>query len=185
MNDYRSLAAACLDRTEKELRDLLSRAALEGGYEDIPELIRVAQDITRLTKSFGTGILAAEVAQLAPVRVVGTAEAQPHGSQFSKEGNKLVVQGESRKRPGEVYQHKCPKESLDSVVTIMAKTPKITADSLRSQLHDDCPAYLPNICLRWLRHLGVIKKSGHAYEVLDPKQFAQDVAKQWENLPAA
>jgi len=181
MSDYRTRAADCLGKAEKQLQELLGKAAQEGDYNATLDLSRAAQEVARVA-----GLLAGTNGLKKEARAAAVNSLSPVYPKYYREGDRLVVVGKQKKADGE-YQHKCPKAFLDTLVAALLMSPMpITAkDNLRTQLTGHPPYRLDN-CLRWMRGSGLIKKHGHnGYEVLDREHFEANVAMHWNRLPAS
>lgn len=171
-NDYRGRACDCLSNAEKELQDLLSKAAKDGDYNAIMDLSRAAQELAHLKGAVVTGVKEPNSTALYP--------------KFYRKGDRLVLRGKRRRRANAEYEHECPKVVLDKLVTALLKAkvrPITPMDSIWPQL-TGYARYQPRICLRWMRSLALIKKHGHkGYEVLDPEHFESNAQIHWERLP--
>jgi hypothetical protein len=175
MIDYLIEAADCLSKAERELRELLGKAAHNGDYSATRELSRVAQEVARLMGSLPGTNGAKKV-----IRTSAANALSPVYPKFYREKDRLVLVGQQRKSADQEYQHKCPKEVLDKLVAALLRSP----NDLHQSPLTDYPAYLPATCLRWFRRLGLVRKHGHrGYQVLDPEHFEAKVEMQWERLP--
>lgn len=178
MSDYRTRAAAYLSETEMQLRELLSEAAQEGDYNATLDLSRAAQEVARVA-----GAMTRTNGVKKEVRAAAVNTLSPMYPKYYREEDRLVLVGKQRKKADEEYEHKCPKAVLDKLVVTLQRAPITSKDLLHAQF-TGYPDYLLATCLRWLRHLGLIKKHGHkGYEILDPEHFEANVAMRWERLP--
>ncbi len=180
MSDHRTQAAKCLGKVEKELQGFLSEAARAGDYPAVVDLGRAAEQVAQVARTLaGTNGMKTRAGAAAMNK---PAPAYPR---FFREGDRLVLVGRQRKKAGE-YDHRCPKADLDRLVAALLRspiTPK-TREQLQQIQPPGSPEYLVSTCLRWLLHVGLVKKHGHkGYEVLDPQHFKANVATHWNQLP--
>jgi hypothetical protein len=175
-NDFRGRAYDALVDAEKKLQGLLVKAVQDGDYNATADINQALQEVARVKRPLvrATGAKGAPGAGVSPTK-------------YYRDDQQLVLEGKSKKRPGESYQHKCPKLVIDNVVTALLRSKHpITPTGVLVESLPEFPAYQPMTCLRWLKDVGLVKKYGHkGYKVLDPQQFEANVAMQWEQLPAS
>jgi hypothetical protein len=163
---------------EQQLRDLIAKAAADGDYAVISQLVEAAEALRRTTKLLegaeivrqepGGAAQAVELATPAPPAsappidpVRRTTKEYPR---FERQGDRLIKVGWSKKDRAE-YEHRTEKEIASAVSLYLAEVPKDQTfrmdDLLPIEIDgNEVPLYQAYLVLAWLRDRGLIGKQG-------------------------
>jgi hypothetical protein len=167
-----------IDSAEKQLRELIARAAADGDYVVISQLVEAAEGLRRTTKLLeGAESIRAEQSA-APQAVEPAAAPAPASApqiepvrrmtkeypRFERQGDRLIKVGWSKKDRAE-YEHRTDKEIASAVSLYLAERPKDQTfrmdDLLPIEIEDnEVPLYQAYLVLAWLRDRGLITKQG-------------------------
>lgn len=166
-----------IDAAEKQLRELIARAAADGDYGVISQLVEAAEGLRRTTKLLeGTETVRAEQparqpevdAQPAALASAAAAETVRKTTKeyprFERQEDRLIKVGWSKKDRAE-YEHRTDKDIALSVSLYLAEAPKEKAfrmdDLLPIEIEEkEVPLYQAYLVLAWLRDRGLIGKQG-------------------------
>jgi hypothetical protein len=167
-------------QAERQLRDLISRAAEEGDYVVIARLAEAAEALRRTTTvlvgpeamRFDAAALGAAVESASPALVPPTPTAvaemvrrtTKEYPRFERQGNRLIKVGWSKKDRAE-YEHRTEKDVASAVSVYLAEAPKDKTfrmdDLLPIEIEgNEVPLYQAYLVLAWLRDRGLVAKQG-------------------------
>jgi hypothetical protein len=166
-----------IDAAEKQLRELIARAAADGDYGVISQLVEAAEGLRRTTKLLERAepvgpeqpARPAEVdappVQAASAPAVETVRKTTREyPRFERQGDRLIKVGWSKKDRAE-YEHRTDKHIASAVSLYLAEVPKEKTfrmdDLLPIEIDgSDVPLYQAYLVLAWLRDRGLIGKQG-------------------------
>jgi hypothetical protein len=171
----------------------------EQRYSDVAELARLADALAKVS---ATQIRAFETDSLRLVKNTRKAEGRvprhaPRAKRksafprFERDADTLVKVGWSKKNRAS-YQHRAPKETV--LAFLRHLTASVQGDSVFAvedlmpvpdfEHGGEVPAYRVYLAMAWLRHLGIVKKTGRNGYVLN-RQVAdlETLLKSWAELP--
>lgn len=172
-------AHSFIEAAERQLRDLISKAAGDGDYTAIAKLAEAAEALRRTTKGLEEAELARAEAAPVPSVVVPAPQAVAFSTssaveavrtttkkypRFERQGDRLIKVGWSKKDRAE-YEHRTEKDIASAVSLYLAEVPKDRTfrmdDLLPIQIDkSDVPLYQAYLVLAWLRDRGLIGKQG-------------------------
>lgn len=167
-----------IDAAEKQLRELIARAAADGDYVVISQLVEAAEGLRRTTKLLAgaeasrgqPGSVPQGVEPVTEPPAPGAAPIEPvkrttkEYPRFERQGERLIKVGWSKKERAE-YEHRTEKEVALAVSLYLAETPKDQVFRMDDLLpieieNDEVPLYQAYLVLAWLRDRGLINKQG-------------------------
>jgi hypothetical protein len=167
-----------IDAAEKQLRELIARAAADGDYVVISQLVEAAEGLRRTTKLLEDAHLGRPESQASPAAIepapaaaaanAPTIEAVRRTTKeyprFERQGDRLIKVGWSKKDRAE-YEHRTEKEVALAVSLYLAEAPKEQTfrmdDLLPIEIEEnEVPLYQAYLVLAWLRDRGLIGKQG-------------------------
>lgn len=190
-------ARALVAATEAKVRDLIEAAAREAQYDELSELVAIAQALKRLggasTAISNSPSRASSAAAQQPLAVAEPRSPGPKSGKdfprFERDGDRLVKLGWS-KRDRTVYEHKASKDVVEAVAFALAQFPRERAfrmeEALPVQLPDgtEVPSYQPYLVLAWLRDRGAVEKIGKDGYRWTIERFEQsDFQAVWTSTP--
>lgn len=190
---------SALRTTEKQLRELVAKAANEGEYDAVLTLTKWASQLAGLVNGYaakpaGNGDAGRASLQKKSRQTKATrrrTKAVPSGyPKFVRLGNDLVKIGWSKKSKEE-YQHRAPHGVLallaESLRAAGANGNLVNAHDLMPledpETSSEIPSYQVYLCVAWLRQVGLVEQQGRqGYTVPGASDFPTLIEDCWAKL---
>ena len=197
--DHLKRAADVLRHAESSLRELVSKAATGGDYQNVVKIASWAQTVSDLVKKAPNATAPGTPQPTVPIparpvaKANGMAKKASAGDtypKFFRQGDQLVRIAWSKKEKKE-YQHKAPKSTLTALARAMAEIGKdgrifSTDDFLPISESDgtEVPAYQAYVGIALLKQTALIDQHGRqGYSIPRLGEFKDDVEAVWTKLP--
>jgi len=199
--EYIVLATETLERAEKELREIVAKAAASGDYACVVQIASWAKILRdqlepKLPRHEAAPPSSDRNGSVAPAKNgVGqrkTKRAADDYPRFFRRGDELIRIAWSRRARSE-YQHKTTDAVLKTVAETLSRLGRkgriFSTDEvlpLRDPQGAEVPAYQAYVCIALLKLTGLIEQRGRqGYSIASPDDLTSAVDAIWRKLPLA
>lgn len=194
-------AKGVLADAEKALRELMQQEIKSHRYSELAELAGLADGLARLADTSPNGKAATSAAptsiathpnpiRTAPKTVHKRRSSKASYPRFERNNDKLVKIGWSKKSREE-YEHRAPQSAVLAFAKHLTQCATAGSTFVVDQLlpiHDasgeELPSYQIYLALAWLRHIGIVEKTGRDGYVLRRDSLAPGwIEAYWSELP--
>lgn len=193
---YTDIAIEALKTAEATLREVITQALAANAYRELSRVASAADRIAALTAELDSGALPPANHQVSAPTQTAARSATNAGSRrnayprFLRDGDRLLKVAWSKKER-QPYEHRAPQAVIQVLLDTVRKRKgegklfqATDVMPLTNANGEEYPSYQSYLALSWLRHVGIVTKTGRDGYVVKKGAATQNVVDRlWMSLP--